>query len=154
MPKFGQRSESNLRLVHPVMVTIVRSVIVFHDFTVLDGWRDHDTQHRLFLAGASKLDWPNSTHCHMRSDELGRLVPCSLAIDLAPWYTSEPHIRWNAVNDFALLAGRIIQTADLLGYSVRWGGDWNRNNSTTDNTFNDYGHFELARDYEEAPNAT
>jgi len=41
------------------------------------------------------------------------------------------------------MAGRICQEADRLGVPIRWGGDWDRDDRTSDNKFNDYVHFEV-----------
>jgi peptidoglycan L-alanyl-D-glutamate endopeptidase CwlK len=37
----------------------------------------------------------------------------------------------------------MLQTAKLKGILLRWGGDWNMDGRTTDNKFDDLGHFEL-----------
>jgi hypothetical protein len=42
-----------------------------------------------------------------------------------------------------LFAGFVIGTAALMGISIRWGGDWDRDTYTKDNSFDDLVHFEL-----------
>lgn len=146
MPKFGQLSEARLATVHPDLVTVCRTVIVYMDFTIVRGWRSQHAQHAAFVSGASKLDWPHSRHNHTEPDEQGIVRPCSLAVDITPYHAQgKPTIDWLQTEDFVLLAGRMLQAADLLGTPIRWGGDWNRNNETKDERFRDYGHFELAR---------
>lgn len=135
MPQFGSASEAQLATVNPVLVGVCREAIKHLDFTVVEGHRDQEAQHKDFLQGKSRLDWPNGNHNKLPSD----------AVDLAPypvdWKDGElPHAR------FALLAGVMKTCADNLGVKIRWGVDWNRNWDPRDETFLDWGHFELDRE--------
>jgi hypothetical protein len=102
------------------------------DFSIVEGFRNQELQHRDFLQGKSKLDWPHGNH---------NATP-SRAFDFSPfpadWSEGQlPHAR------FAMIACNIITTAQRLGIKVRWGADWNRNLDPRDETFLDWGHIEL-----------
>ena len=83
-----------------------------------------------YRSGASKVKWPNSKHNQQPS----------LGIDIAPW---ENGVDWDFLPHFYFMGGQGVLVARALGINMRWGGDWNRNGSLKDNTFNDLVHFEL-----------
>jgi len=132
MPHFGSLSETELSTVDPRLVAVCREAIKYYDFSVIEGHRNEKDQNRAYAAGYSKLKWPNGNH---------NSYP-SRAVDLAPypvdWRESElPHVR------FGILAGVMKVCADRLGIPIRWGADWNRNWDPRDESFLDWGHFEL-----------
>lgn len=134
MPHFSTHSEYELGTCDRRLIHIARAVIPHADFRVIDGHRDKEAQDRAFWAGNSKKRFPDSKH---------NLFP-SLAMDLAPY-----PIDWKDFERFALLAGRVLQTADTMKIKLRWGGDWDDDTHTTDETFRDYGHFEIVTDDDE-----
>jgi peptidoglycan L-alanyl-D-glutamate endopeptidase CwlK len=98
--------------------------IEIFDFQVVDGLRTEEEQRMNLAAGKS---WTlHSKHL------IGK------AVDLAPW-----PIHWADTEMFCVLAGVMRAVAFRYGVKLRWGGDWNRNNSTTDEKSRDYGHFEI-----------
>jgi peptidoglycan L-alanyl-D-glutamate endopeptidase CwlK len=132
MPKFSIASEVQLASCDKRLQAIAREAIKYYDFSVVEGHRGKLAQEAAFAKGASKLHWPHGNH---------NATP-SRAYDLAPWPVdwSEgqlPHAR------FAILAGVILVCAVQLGTRIRWGVDWNRNWDPRDETFLDWGHFEL-----------
>jgi len=128
MPKFSNKSESELVTCDDRIIVIMRTAIQFFDFAVLKGWRGEAEQNKAYADGNSKLKYPESKHNKQPS----------LGIDIAPSPLNYKH-----ANDFIYLAGMIMGIAKLLGYKLRWGGDWNRNNNTYDENFADLGHFEI-----------
>jgi len=96
----------------------------FPDAHIAWGFRDERNQTADFMAGRSKLDWPNSKH-NFTLD--GR--PCSKAIDLfrldeygkAEWNVGWYESIWN-----------ILKTT---GLSITWGGTFKH--------FKDSDHFEI-----------
>ena len=44
---------------------------------------------------------------------------------------------------FHYFAGLVVGTAHSMGVNIRWGGDWDRDHSVSDNNFDDLPHFEL-----------
>jgi hypothetical protein len=130
------------------------SAIELWDFSVLYGWRGAITQDQLFAEGVSKVKWPDSKHNHLSTQEdvdrnwcedVG--VPLSLAFDFAPWFPTGKHIRWEHEKDFYYLAGLLIGLGQRIvagtGYLFRYGGDWNSDLDTYNQTFMDLGHIEL-----------
>lgn len=153
MAKFGKTSMSRLETCHPDLQRVMLQAIQDHDFTIVWGYRNEAQQTAIAPAFTTK-PWPESNHNVMRGMDniLVRVTdpakcylyePFSLAVDVAPWYKNVPHIRWNLKEDFILLAGHILGVARTMNVAIRWGGDWNRNNSVADESFLDLGHFEL-----------
>ena len=127
---FGERSmrclnECDPRLKQVAEHALAKGVI---DIAVYCGHRDEVEQNKAYAQGASKLRFPQSKH---------NKTP-SLAFDAAPY-----PIDWNDIDRFKLMAQTILESAEELGISVRWGGDWNMNGRTDDEKFIDMPHFEL-----------
>lgn len=125
MPRFGSRSKRRLRGVDTKLINVLNEVVKHYDITILEGLRTKTKQKELVAKGASKT--MNSKHLEGK------------AVDIAPY----PIPEWKHTKEFVFMAGRVMQEADRLGVNIRWGGDWNRNDRTSDNKFNDYVHFEI-----------
>jgi len=121
VPKFGVRSMENLVGVDERLRRVCLDAIEVMDFSVISGYRTFKQQREVFLAGRSRLDWPNSLHNKQPA----------LAVDLAPY-----PIDWEDTSRFHELYGVMIATAFRLGIKLRWGGRWTR--------FRDFSHYELA----------
>lgn len=146
MPKFGKRSLGLLEQCHPDLQKVLKEVIKYFDFTILDSTiRTEEEQKQLVKEGKSKT---------LNSKHLKRLVPeygkeYSFAVDIAPYYSTIPHIVWEDRESFCLLAGYVLGIANYLyergeiEHKIKFGGDWNRNNKTTDENFSDLPHFEI-----------
>ncbi len=104
------------------------------DIAIIWGWRGEQVQTGLFRSGASEKEWPFSEHNFMQDDE-----PCSKAFDFAPYVNGIP---WEDTHSFALVAGVFMAAASIEGVILRWGGDWDMDGLTIDQTFMDYGHME------------
>lgn len=137
MPYFSRRSESKLITVAEELQRVCRAVIQYYDFTVIWGERPEEIQNEIFRQGFSKLKFPDSTH---------NKCP-SLAVDIAPY-----PINWKDTRRFYVLAGRMMEAADLMGIKLRGGFDWDRDRDLDDQTFNDLGHFELVEQQILPPN--
>ena len=133
MATFGHDSLSKISSLHPLWEPILHDVIKWFDFKVTCGHRTMEDQTKAYLAGLSKKRWPESKHNPMPS----------IAVDVAPYHATPPHIRWNATKEFYFLAGAILEAAESFDTEVRWGGDWDRDGDLYDQTFMDLGHFEL-----------
>lgn len=131
MPKFSRRSQANLDSCDPRIRLICETAIRHIDFSVVCGHRDQEAQDKAKASGNSKAAWGESKHNSLPSK----------AVDLAPY-----PLVWRDERQFARLAGRIEQIADQLGIAIRWGGDWDQDGKTIDETFLDLGHFELDED--------
>lgn len=131
MGAFGQKSEMNLLQVHPVLVLICREAVLIRDFTVEDGLRTVEEQ---------KINVARGKSWTMNSKHLPQPDGYSHAVDLAPY-----PVDWHDTEEFCVLAGVMRAVAFGHGVRLRWGGDFNSNDSTVDENpaHRDYGHFEL-----------
>ena len=128
MPEFSQRSIDRLHTCDPRLVHLFEVVVSHFDCTVLEGHRDQATQEEMLRTGRSKLGWPDSLH---------NRTP-SMAVDVAPY-----PIDWNDTERFRAFGGFVLGVASQLGYTIRWGGDWDRDWTFTDQSFIDMPHYEL-----------
>jgi len=134
MPKLSQTSFSRLSTCHLELQTLFYEVIRHMDCIIIEGHRNQEDQEDAFQKGESKIQWPNGKH---------NAAP-SMAVDVAPY-----PINWTDMKSYYYLGGLVIGIAQRLKeegkmtYSVRWGGDWNRDSKFDDQHFNDLGHFEL-----------
>ena len=67
----------------------------------------------------------------------------SLAADVVPWFKNSPHIRWEDREAFYCFGGFVLGVAAEMGLTIRWGGDWDRDEYLHDQSFFDLPHFEL-----------
>jgi peptidoglycan L-alanyl-D-glutamate endopeptidase CwlK len=114
------RSERNLKGVHPDLVRVVRRAAKRASFIVTEGLRTQARQKQLVAAGASKT--MNSRHL------------TGHAIDVAALMSGK--VRWDWPL-YAAIAKGMKQAADELKVPIIWGGDWR--------SFKDGPHFELDR---------
>ena len=136
---YGKTSSANRDTCAPPLIEVMnlglsRSPV---DISIVRGWSGEDVQNMLFRKGASKKAWPNSEHNFILKGE-----PHSKAFDFAP-YVDEVKIPWEDSHLFAVVAGVFFSAAIDLGIKLRWGGDWNMNSLTTDQSFMDWGHLEI-----------
>jgi peptidoglycan L-alanyl-D-glutamate endopeptidase CwlK len=115
MPKFSNRSMTNLNSCHLVLRRVMSLAIEKADFTVLCGHRGQEEQEAAFEAGNSKLRWPRSKHN----------MYLSHAVDIAPY-----PIDWHDEARFIALSGEVKRAWGAMteeakqGYDLSWGGDW------------------------------
>jgi len=133
MPKFSWRSKENLYSCDTKLVSVFEAVIEVVDCTVLCGLRTMEEQATAFATGHSKKEWPDSRH---NTRDAGK----SEAIDVIPW-----PIDWNDRERITLFAGYVMGVSRSMGVMLRWGGDWDEDWQTKDNTFDDLVHFELRK---------
>lgn len=118
--KFSQRSENNLRGVHPDLVKVVRLALEFSpvDFGITEGLRTVERQKQLVAEGKSQT--MNSRHISGH------------AVDVFAYPTPAGSWGWQyyqQISQAFKLAGK------NLGIPVEWGGDWK--------TLKDGPHFQL-----------
>lgn len=136
--RFSKRSLENLKGVHPYLVSIVVYTLkctTTIDFTVIEGLRTRERQQELFKKGTTKT--LNSKHCNQATG-FGH------AVDLLPYLpgVSSEDI-WRKKEAFKEVSDAMFKAAKDLGIKIRWGGDWNQNGRSDDETFYDGPHFEL-----------
>lgn len=128
MPAFSDRSKQRLDTCDPRLQRVFYEVVKHFDCSVLQGYRGEAEQEAYFRTGRSKTRWPYSKHNHKPSK----------AADVAPY-----PIDLNDREYHVLFAGYVLGIAATMGIRLRWGGDWNMNDKTKDNSFDDLVHFEL-----------
>ena len=132
---FSQQSLRHLqtadtRLIEVAMMALTCSPV---DLGISCGHRGQDEQTQVYLAGRSKVTWPNSKH---------NASP-SLAIDFFPVLNGSA--QWERPDLFHLIAGIMIGIADCLGYRLRWGGAWDGRVNGTDE-WSDLPHIEIKKE--------
>ena len=128
MPKFSENSLAKLETCDPRIQRVFEAVVAEFDCTILEGHRDQFRQAQMVTEGKSKTLWPHSKH---------NTEP-SLAADVAAY-----PIDWEDRERQTLFAGYVLATANAMGVTLRWGGDWDRDTEVRDNGFDDLVHFEI-----------
>ncbi len=138
MYQYGSKSMSKLNTCHPKLSFIMRRALELspYDITIIHGYRGEEVQNSLFDAGLSKTQYPESKHNRTDGDE-----PASEAVDFAPWVNNT--IDWEDTLIFSVIAGIIMAVGKEQGVEIRWGGDWDMDGSSRDQTFMDIGHVEI-----------
>ena len=135
MPEFSAKSKARLLSCHPDLQRLFNEVIKWRDCTILVGHRGKEGQDEACRGGFSQLRWPGSKHNHKPS----------LAVDVMPYFSCEPHIRWQDELSTREFVGYVMATADQLGIKIRNGGDWDLDLDFYDQSFFDLPHFELVK---------
>ena len=121
--RFSNRSEENLRGVHPDLVKVARRALELTtiDFMVIEGKRNEARQRQLVANGASQT--MNSRHL------------TGHAIDCAPLVNKQ--IPWNDWAQFRKVNDAMMQAAKEFNIDIEWGGNWK--------SLKDGPHFQLTR---------
>jgi len=128
MPRFSDKSISNLATCDRRLQRVFQRVVDDFDCTILEGHRDKECQNQMVEEGKSQVPWPRGKH---------NTTP-SLAVDVTPY-----PIVWHDRERQTLFAGFVLATAKAMGIELRWGGDWSMDFEVRDNQFDDLVHFEI-----------
>lgn len=128
MPKFSETSLKNLDQANAPLQEVFHQVIKRFDCRVICGYRDKEAQEQAFEEGKSTKHFPNSKHN----------VKPSLAVDVVPW-----PLDWKDIKRFMQMGYFVLGVAHGMGIKLKWGADWNMNLKISDETFLDWGHFEI-----------
>lgn len=136
MPTYSKSSLDKLATCDIRLQRLFLEVIKHWDNTIVEGARGQELQHKYFMEGKSKLDWPNGNH---------NKVP-SKAVDSVPypidWEKVNKGDRW-AINEIYMYVGKVIGIAEMMEIPIRCGADWDMDGNLTDQQFHDLPHFEL-----------
>lgn len=132
MPRFGRSSRARLYTCDPLLIEIFEEVVKTWDCAIVCGHRSEEEQNKAYNEKKSKLKFPQSKHNEFPSK----------AVDVAPYY-SNVGIDWNDLGGFYMFAGYVKRVAEQMGYTLRYGGDWDGDKRTKDQTFNDLPHWEI-----------
>lgn len=137
--KYGTRSVGKLDTCHPSLrnVALLGLQRCPYDITIIHGWRNRALQNALVESGASRTRYPNSKHNFIGP----KGEPLSLAFDFGPWVRSG--VPWKETHIFAAVTGCFMAAANEVGIRLRWGGDWDGDGLSSDQTLLDWGHVEL-----------
>lgn len=142
---YGTKSDAKLGTCHPMLKKIAYRALKRspYDITIIHGWRGEAIQNALQESGASTKRFPDSRHNKTDDPNIASDLrdKTSDAIDFAPWVNGD--IPWKDTHIFAVVAGCFFAAAAEFGVTLRWGGDWDSDGSTTDQTLMDWGHVEL-----------
>lgn len=136
MFKFSHRSKRELKNCHPILQDIFNEAALHYDCTILEGSRSDERQEKLFKEGKTQKRAGESKHNKIASE----------ALDASPYPIP---VGWGAFDKkeyarFHLFAGIVLGIARVYyGDVLRWGGDWDGDGQTNDQTFDDLVHFEL-----------
>jgi peptidoglycan L-alanyl-D-glutamate endopeptidase CwlK len=133
--KLGKKSLQNLSTCCNELYQICNKAIDLGivDFSVIEGHRGRERQTELFDGGKSRVQWPDGKHNLLPSD----------AADIVPYVNGA--VSWN-IKHCIFLAGLLTATAGILGFNLRWGGNWDMDGEVmTDQDFQDLVHYEIRR---------
>jgi hypothetical protein len=133
MPRYSLRSQDKLSTCHPDLQKVFNEVIKRYDCTIVYGKRGKEAQNEAYANGFSKVKYPNSKH---------NTTP-SRAVDVLPYHTNEPHLRWNDDKSAYHFAGYVLRVAEEMGIKIRFGIDWDGDLEFKDQGFIDRPHYEL-----------
>lgn len=138
--RYGRTSQRNRDSCAPPLIELINKGLEVSpvDISIVRGWSGEDVQNMLKRTGASKLGWPFSEHNFELDGE-----PHSKAFDFAPHLGKTIKIPWDDTHLFSVVAGVFFSIAKPMGIKIRWGGDWDMDGLTTDQTFMDFGHIEI-----------
>ena len=139
MYKFSKTSRERLKTCSVDLRILFNKIIMHHDCTIVEGFRNEIDQNRYFSENKSQLKWPNSKH---------NKLPCT-AIDVLPYLNGrmangdEP----GDIDNMIYFAGYVMGYAEAMRQSgeithkIRCGIDWNMDNNLNE-SFRDIPHFE------------
>uniref|UniRef100_A0A6M3JZY2 Putative structural protein n=1 Tax=viral metagenome TaxID=1070528 RepID=A0A6M3JZY2_9ZZZZ len=133
---FGTKSEMSLSTCDFALQNIARQALALGliDFMIIEGYRTDEKQHEYFIEKKSKVDAGNPKAMHNKK-------PLSKAMDCVPYING--NLSWNKLH-CCCLGFMILSVAANLGYTIRWGGNWDMDGEPiTDQDFQDLVHFEL-----------
>jgi peptidoglycan L-alanyl-D-glutamate endopeptidase CwlK len=133
MPVFGKTSRNNLSSCHIELQNLFNEVIKYYDCSVLCGTRSKLDQDKAFREGRSRLKFPESKH---------NTSP-SMAVDVVPYFSTHPHVRWNDTDKFYEFTGFVQGVAAMLEIDIICGSNWDMDDELHDQTLFDLPHFEL-----------
>ena len=141
----SKKSKGILSEVHDDMQEVV--MLAIHktkiDFGVTEGARDPVRQAKLYAEKKTKTLKSKHLPCFPFFGVRGQQIPGlykSGAVDLVGYF--EGKISWD--DSIYHEINEAMQTAAKeLNITIRWGGDWDMDGDTTDQTFNDLCHWEL-----------
>jgi peptidoglycan L-alanyl-D-glutamate endopeptidase CwlK len=137
---YGTRSKGELNTSHPHLQELMLKALAiqnerkehglgYTDITILEGRRPLKRQEDLFRAGKTKT---------MKSKHLRQSDGYAHALDVSPY-----PVDWQDLDRFRNFMAWLTGLASSMGIVVRWGGDWDGDYQSKDQSFHDLPHIEL-----------
>lgn len=147
MYSFGKKSLEQLNTCHPDIQKILYRLIKFYDFSILEGLRTTQRQQELYFDGKSTLNGIDKLSKHQGRDSSG----VSYAVDIMPWKKASNAFSGHEKDDrrFYMMMGMVKAISEqliaegLITHKVRFGLDWDNDDTFRDQNFDDLPHFEL-----------
>ena len=139
----GKKSLENFKTLHPDLQFILSELIRVYDFSIIEGHRTLETQQQYFKDGKSKLDGVDKKSKHQSYP--------SLAVDIMPYKKDTNAFSGDELDNrrFYMMMGMVKAIAHNLlikgeiTHKVRFGLDWDGDDTFKDQTFHDLPHVEL-----------
>ena len=143
MYQFSKASLDRLNTCHEDIREIMKELIMFYDFSVIEGHRTLETQQKYFKEGKSKLDGVIKKSKHQEYP--------SMAIDIMPYVKGTNAFSGDEKDDrrFYMMMGMVKAIAHRLliegriTHNVRFGLDRDGDYTFKDKVFDDLPHIEL-----------
>lgn len=132
--RYSKFSLGKLSTCHCELQLVALELSRTRDSTVVGGTRSIAEQQELFDKGLSRVPAGKSLHNRLPSDAMD-IVPVEAP---ALWAKGEDL----SFEEYRKFADELLAIAKANGIELRWGGDWDGDGDSTDQTFMDYGHFE------------
>lgn len=133
MHSFSKFSLDNLSTCHNELIMIMNEVLKTVDITVIKGFRNQSEQNNAVIHGNSRNPWPTSKHNSQPS----------MAVDIRPVFYDSKKRNFYYVAGVVKAVANMLYEAGKIEHRIRWGGDWDSDDSYVDQTFHDLFHFEL-----------
>ena len=130
MPSFGAESKKQLATCDDRLQLVFNEVIKYVDCSILEGFRNQETQDKYFREGKSQKQWPNGEHNRSPSRAVDAMV---YPID---WSNK-------GITRQCVFAGFVLGIARSLGVELTWGGDWDGDFNLREHSLFDTPHFQL-----------
>lgn len=138
MNSWGMKSQAERATSDPRLNEIGDIVLPVKDHSVIKGHRGEEEQHAAFTSDPqrSKLDWPDGNHNALpsKAQDVKSYPFPSLDADGGDSAQREEQL---------YLLGLYRGVAEVLGYKLRTGADWDRDGEILDNGFDDFFHVEI-----------
>ena len=128
MAKFGKKSREQLSTCEKDLQMLFNEVVRTFDCTVTQGHRTVKEQEKLYKEGKTKVKFGRHNH------------KPSIAVDVTPY-----PVDYSNIDRHYYFGGYVLGVASEMGIDIRWGGDWDGDKETKDQTFNDLVHFEIRK---------
>ena len=130
MPKFGKASLERREMLCKDLKLLVDEVIKHYDFSIIETFRDKETQERYYRNGTTKAHFGESAHNYHPS----------FAVDVYPYPVPKKQVEGIVEIDsdsleWERMANLFKVIAKEIGIEIEWGGDWK--------SIKDLPHFEI-----------